>query len=117
MKRAQTSIARGIGGSKVIQIDGHEVYCSQGRVCSEIDVLSISSEKKNYGAVKIKFKNRTGDAVLVKIKIEVLDNNGNLLDETRPEHHPIPPIQESTYEVKGLSRLNSHMRILLNAAN
>ena len=117
MKRAQTSIARGIGGNKTIEVDGHEVYCSQGRVCSEIDVIAVSAENKDYGSVRVKFKNRTGDSVLVKVKIEVLDKNGNLLDETRPENHPIPPTQESAYEIKGLSRIGAHMRILLNAAN
>ncbi len=117
MKQAQTSIARGIGGSKVIEVNGHEVYCSQGRVCAEVDVLSIDADNSDYGKVRVTFKNRTGDSVLVKIKLEIRNENNGMLDETRPENFPIPPTQEATYEYSGISRKNSKVRVLLNAAN
>ena len=116
LKRAQTGIARKIGGSEVIVVDGHEVYCSQGRVCAEVDVLSILVEDRDGGKVRVVLKNRTGNTALVAIRIEIKNALGEVLTETRPEQVALPATQEKTYEMPGVYKKGASVRVLLNAA-
>lgn len=116
LKRAQTGIARGIGGSDTIKVDGHEVYCSQGRVCSEVDVVGIAVEDRDGGKVRVTLKNRTGNTALVAIRLEIKSANGEVLTETRPEQVALPATQEKTYEMPGVFKKGALVRVLLNAA-
>lgn len=116
LKRAQTGIARGIGGSEVIMVDGHEVYCSQGRVCAEVDVLSISVEDRDGGKVRVVLKNRTGNNALLAIRLEIKSASGEVLTETRPEQVALPATQEKTYEMPGVYKKGATVRVLLNTA-
>ncbi len=116
LKRAQTGIARGIGGSEVIMVDGHEVYCSQGRVCAEVDVLSISVEDRDGGKVRVVLKNRTGNNALVAVRLEIKSASGEVLTETRPEQVALPATQEKTYEMPGVYKKGATVRVLLNTA-
>lgn len=118
LKRAQTGLARGIAGSDVIKVGQHEVYCSEGKVCSEIDVLAIAAEDRDYGKVRVTLKNRTGNTALVQIRIEIKNpTTGEVLYETRPEQVAIPGTQEKNYEMPGISRKGASVRVLLNVAN
>ena len=60
LKRAQTGLARGIAGSDTIQVHGHEVYCSEGKVCAEVEVLAIGVEDRDGGKVKVTLKKPHG---------------------------------------------------------
>jgi len=116
MKRAQTGIARGIAGSTETKVGGNEVYCSQGEVCSEVDVVAISMEERDGGKVRVTLKNRTGDTALIQIRLEIKSAQGEVLTETRPENFVLPPTQEKTYEMPGVARRGAFVRVILNTA-
>lgn len=117
LKRAQTGMARAIAGSDVREVNGHEVYCSEGKVCSEIDVLSISAEDRDGGRVRVVLKNRTGNTALVKIGIEIRDRKtGEILAKSRPENVAIPPTEEKVYDMPGINKEHALLRVLMNAA-
>src|SRR5689334_8866439 len=120
MKRAQTGIVRGIAGQETIKVDGNEVYCSQGKVCSEIDVLAISMEQRDGGKVRVTFKNRTDNTALFQVRLEVRGPGapggpgGEILRETRPENVVIPATQEKTYEMPGIAVKGGTVRVIMN---
>ncbi len=116
LKRAQTGLARGIAGSEVIKVDGHEVYCSEGKVCSEVDVLSIAVEDRDGGQVRVKLKNRTGNTALVQIRLEIRSADGEVFTETRPENVAIPGTQEKSYEMRGIFKKGASVRVIMNTA-
>lgn len=117
LKRAQTGAARAIAGSEVLKVSGHEVYCSEGKVCAEIDVLSISVENEDGGRVVVRLKNRTGNNALVQIRLQIIDPaNNEVLTETRPENVALPSTQEKDYRMPGVYRKDAVVRVLLNTA-
>jgi hypothetical protein len=117
MKRAQTGLARSIAGSEVIKVGGHEVYCSQGKVCAEVDVLAIAVEDRDGGRVRVTLKNRTGNVALVQIRLQIKDkDSGEILSETRPENVALPGTQEKIYEMPGVYRKGALVRVQLNVA-
>jgi hypothetical protein len=116
MKRAQTGLARGIAGSSDTRVGGHEVYCSQGEVCSEVEVVAIAMEERDGGKVRVTLKNRTGNTALVQIRLEIKSAQGELLTESRPENFVLPPTQEKTYEMPGIARRGAFVRVILNTA-
>jgi hypothetical protein len=116
MKRAETAIARGVGGSVLSRVDGNEVYCSQGRVCSEVEVMAIWVEDRDNGKVRVVLKNRTGNTALVQIRLEIISASGEVLTESRPENFPIPATQEKSYEMPGIARKGATVRVQLNTA-
>lgn len=118
MKRAQTGMARAITGSEVIKVGGHEVYCSEGKVCAEIDVLAIAAEDRDRGRVKVTLKNRTGNTALIQIRLQIKNaTTGEVITETRPENVAIPGTQEKTYEMPGLNRQGAVVRVIMNVAH
>jgi hypothetical protein len=114
LKHAQTSIARGIAGSSVIKVSGHEVYCSQGQVCSEVEVLEITPVEKTK-AVNVVLKNRTDHNAVVKIVVQMIEPDGTKT-ETRAELISIPPTELKTYTLTSLYKKDAKYRVLLNAA-
>ncbi len=117
LKRAQTGLARGIAGSDTIKVGGHEVYCSEGKVCAEIDTLAIGVEDRDGGKVKVTLKNRTGNTALLQIRLQIINpSTGEVLVETRPENVAIPGTQEKIYEMPGIFRKGAVVRVLLNTA-
>lgn len=116
LKRAQTGLARGITGNEVIRVDGHEVYCSEGKVCSEIDVLGIAVEDRDGGKVRVTLKNRTGNTALVQVRLEIRSTQGEVLSETRPENVAIPATQEKAYEMRGIFKQGARLRVIMNTA-
>lgn len=115
MNRAQTGLARTIAGQETIKVDGYEVYCSEGKVCSEIDVLAISMQDRDQGKVLVTFKNRTGNTALFQVRLQVRDASGEMI-ETRPQNVVIPPTQEKTIERNGIAKKGGTVRVLLNTA-
>lgn len=118
LKRAQTNFARSVAGSDVIKIGNHEAYCSQGQVCSEVDVLAISFDKEHddvVDTVKVVLKNRTDRNALVRIRLQITESDGRQV-ETRPELFSIPPTEEKTYKMPGVYKKGAKVRVLLNAA-
>lgn len=114
LKRAQTGMARAIAGSDVIKVDGHEVYCSEGKVCSEVDVLAITILTET-NTVRVTLKNRTGNSARVQIRLQIKDGKtGAVLTETRPEDVPLPPTQEVDYEVRYVYKENAVVRVIMN---
>jgi hypothetical protein len=118
LKRAQTGMARAIAGSDTINVGGHEVYCSEGKVCAEVDVLAIVAEDRDGGRVKVSLKNRTGNTALVQIHLQIKNPaTGEILTETRPENVAIPGTQEKTYDMPGVNRKGAVVRVLMNVAH
>jgi hypothetical protein len=117
LKKAELGVARTIAGSETIEIDGHEVYCSEGRVCAEVAVLSIEPVNVDGGMVRVTLQNRRRETSLIQIKLQIKDRKtGDLLDETRPENLPLPPTQEKIYERTRIYRKDAKVRVLLNPA-
>lgn len=117
IKRAQTGLARAIAGSDTIIVGGHEVYCSEGKVCAEVDVLTISAEDRDGGRVRVTLKNRTGNTALVQVRLQIKNAaNGEVITETRSENVAIPPTQEKIYEMPGVNRKGATIRVILNTA-
>jgi hypothetical protein len=116
LKRAQTGMARGMAGTSKVNVGGHEVYCSQGKVCAEVDVIAIAMEDRDGGKVRVTLKNRTANTALVQIRLEILSASGEVLSETRPENVAIPSTQEKSYEMPGIARKGGVLRVLLNTA-
>lgn len=117
LKRAQTSLARTIAGQETIQLGSHEVYCSEGKVCAEVDVLSIVAEDRDGGRVKVVLKNRTGNTALIQIRLQIRNPEGEVVSESRPENVAIPPTQEKTYEMPGLNKKAGKVRVVMNVAH
>lgn len=118
LKKAQTGMARAIAGHETKQVSGQEVYCSEGKVCAEVDVLSIHVEDKDGGKVKVTLKNRTGNHALVQIRLQIIKReSGEVLVETRPENVALPPTQEKLYEMPGVYKHGALVRVLLNTAH
>jgi hypothetical protein len=97
-------------------VGNNEVYCSEGKVCSEVDVVAIAMEERDGGKVRVTLKNRTGNTALVQIRLEIRSASGEVLSETRPENFVLPPTQEKTYEMPGVARKGASVRVLLNTA-
>jgi hypothetical protein len=115
LKRAQTGMARSIAGEEVIKVGNHEVYCSEGKVCAEIDVLAISIEDREKGRVRVTLKNRTGNTALLQIRLQIKNAaTGEVITETRPQQIAIPPTQEKIYEMPGIAHPGAVVRVLLN---
>lgn len=117
LKRAQTGLARAIAGSTKLHVNGHEVYCSEGKVCSEIDVLSINAEDKDKGRVKVLLKNRTGNTALIQIRLQLIADNGEIVSETRAENVAIKPTEEKLYDMPGFNKKGAKIVVLLNVAH
>lgn len=116
MKRAQTGLARSIAGQETIRVDGFEVYCSEGKVCSEVDVLSISMQDRDKGKVRVVFKNRTGNTALFQVRLEIRNAAGEVVHETRADNVAVPPTQEKPYEMNGIAVKGGTVRVLMNTA-
>lgn len=109
-------MARTIVGEKSYEINGHEVYCSLGLICSEIDVLAINKEDRDGGKVMITFKNRTGNNAIFQVRLEILNAQNEILSHTRPENVAIGATQEKIYEMPGLYKKNGKIRVILSKA-
>lgn len=117
IKRMQTGLARKIVGSDTIAVSGHEVYCSDGRVCTEVEVKSISIEDRDYGRVRVLLKNRTGNTALIQIRLQVKDSSTHeIITETRAENVAIKATEEKSYIMPGIARKEAKVRVLLNSA-
>jgi len=116
MKRVQTSMSHAVAGSERIEVGGHEVYCSEGKVCSEIDVIAIAVEDRDGGKVRVTLRNRTPNTALIQIRLATKSPQGEVLTETRPENFVLPPTQEKSYEMPGVARKGATIRVLLTTA-
>lgn len=114
LKRSQTAVSRGIVGRVDKEVSGHRVYCGQGQVCSEVDVIGISAQ--DNGMVKVTLENRTGNTALVQVSLEILDAAGNILTSTRPENVSIPKYQKTVYSMPGVYQKGSVVRVMVNEA-
>ncbi|HXW53473.1 MAG TPA: hypothetical protein VEL47_05140 [Myxococcota bacterium] len=117
LKRAKTGVTRAIAGSETTNVGGHEVYCSEGEVCAEIDVLAVSVEDRDGGRVRVTLKNRTDNTALIQIRLQIKNpTTGEVFSETRPENVAIPATQEKIYEMPGVFKKGAVVRVLLNTA-
>src|SRR5687768_1409555 len=82
MRRAQTGIGQTINNASTQKFAWGEVYCGQGTVCSEIEVLRVDFENRNGGVVEVTLHNRTGVHVQAQIALEIVNDEGAQLDST-----------------------------------
>lgn len=116
LKRSQTAVSRGIMGHVDKEVSGHRVVCSQGPVCSEVDVLRISAEDRDNGKVSVTLENRTGNTALVQVVLEIVDASGEMLTSTRPENVSIPGHKSTVYSMPGVYKKGAMVRVKLNVA-
>lgn len=117
VKKAQIGVKEFFDPAEHTEINGHEVYCAKGRVCSEVKVLNVSAENKKLGKISVRLKNQTSDTALVQIKFELYAKDSDiLLDETRPENISIPAKQEKLYQMDHISQPNAKIKVFLNTA-
>src|SRR3989338_9105421 len=82
VRQAQTGIRQGINNSVDQQFSWGEVYCGQGTVCSEIEVLRVDFENRNGGQVQVTLHNRTGLDLQAQIGLEIVNDDGAGLDRS-----------------------------------
>ncbi len=117
MRRGETGLQKAIDNATTISADWGEVYCGEGTVCSEVDVRRVDIEQRDGGVIQVLLYNRTGYQSGFQIALEVLDANGALLDRTNYEDFGLQPRVEGRYEMPGIARANSKVRVLLRSRN
>lgn len=114
LRQAQTGISGAIAGQKLLKYDWGEVYCSQGVVCGEVEVVRVDIERRNGGRVVVTLKNRTQQNIVVSVHLQIYDQNGVVLLETNPDQFPLPHTQAKRYEMPGIFREGALVRVMLN---
>lgn len=115
VRYAQTSIGQAINNPVTREFAWGEVYCGQGTVCSEIEVISVDIEKRDGGRIDVRLHNRTGNFAAVQIALEIVAPNGTKLDDTNFEDVGISPRQERLWSMPGIYKNNAKVRVMLRA--
>lgn len=113
MKRAQTGIGQAIHNPVTQTFQWGEVYCGQGEVCGEVEVIRVDVENRDGGRVDVTLHNRTGDQVAVQIALEILAANGSTLDRTSFFNVALQPRQEQNWTMPGIMRAGQKVRVSL----
>jgi hypothetical protein len=113
MKYGSTSLGQAFHGEKKIAYDWGEVYCGEGTVCAEVEVLRVDFENRDDGRVEVTLHNRTGSQVAVQISLEILADNGSRLDSSGWQDVPLQPRQETVYDLPGVYKRGGKIRVML----
>jgi hypothetical protein len=113
IRYGQTSIGQAINNPVTVPFEGGEVYCGQGTVCAEVEVKRVNFENRDRGRVEVTLYNRTGSQVAVQLGLEILAPNGSRLDSSRFQDIALRPRQEAVFEMPGIYRKGSKIRVLL----
>ena len=113
VRQMQTGIRQGINNSVTQDFSWGQVYCGQGTVCSEIEVLRVDFEDRTGGTVEITLHNRTGLGLQVQIALEILNAQGARLDSTNFQNVGIPASQEKVWSMPGVYQKGAKIRVIL----
>jgi len=102
-----------LNGSVTIPTKFGEVYCGQGAVCTEVEVVRVDFEDRDGGRIEVTLHNRTGSQIAVQVGLEVLAANGSRLDSSRFEDVPLQPRQESVFEMPNIYKRGGTIRVSL----
>lgn len=115
MKYGSTSIGQAFHGEKRIPFEWGEVYCGQGQICAEVEVLRVDFEDRDGGRVEVTLHNRTGSQVAAQVSLEILSENGARLDSSRFQDVPLQPRQETVFEMPGIYKRGAKVRVIIRA--
>lgn len=113
IRYGQTSIGQAIDNPVSQTFDWGEVYCGQGTVCAEVEVIRVDFENRDGGRVEVTLHNRTSEKVAVQIALEILAENGTRLDKSTFQDVPLAPRQEAVWEMPGIYRKGAQIRVSL----
>ena len=113
VRQAQTGVRQAINGSADQQYKWGEVYCGEGTVCSEIEVLRVDFENRNGGQVQVTLHNRTGVDLQAQISLEITNDEGARLDQTNFQNVGIPASQEKVWTMPGIYQKGAKIRVVL----
>ncbi len=113
VRRLQTGIRQGINNSSTQDFEWGQVYCGQGTVCSEVEVLRVDFQDRNGGNVDVTLHNRTGLGLQVQIALEILNAQGARLDSTNFQSVGIPASQEKVWSMPGIYQKGAKIRVVL----
>jgi hypothetical protein len=113
IRYGQTSLGQALNGSITIPAEWGEIYCGQGAVCAEVEVVRVDFENRDGGRIEVTLHNRTASQVAVQVGIEILAPNGSKLDTSRFSDVPLAPRQESGFEMPGIYKKGGKIRISL----
>src|SRR5688572_8690484 len=113
MRYGQTSIGQAIDNPVTQEFAWGEVYCGQGTVCAEVEVLRVDIDDRDGGRVEVTLHNRTSEKVAVQIALEIVAENGTRLDKSTFQEVPLAPRQEAVWEMPGIYRKGARVRVSL----
>lgn len=113
MRYAQNSMGEALHGPVTIPTSFGEVYCGQGAVCTEVEVVRVDFEDQDGGRIEVTLHNRTGSQIVVQVGLEVLATNGTRLDSSRFKDVPLQPRQQSVFEMPNIYKRGSKIRVSL----
>ncbi len=113
MRQAQTGVRQAIDNSVDQQFKWGDVYCGEGTVCSEIEVLRVDFENRNGGQVQVTLHNRTGVDLQAQISLEIFNDEGARLDQSTFQNVGIPASQEKIWTMPGIYQKGAKIRVVL----
>ncbi|MEI6805607.1 MAG: hypothetical protein WCK49_03760 [Myxococcaceae bacterium] len=113
VRQAQTGIRQSINNSVDQQYKWGSVYCGEGTVCSEIEVLRVDFEDRNGGQVQVTLHNRTGLDLQAQISLQILNDEGAQLEQTNFQNVGIPASQEKVWTMPGIYQKGAKIRVVL----
>lgn len=113
VREAQTGLRQSINNSVDQQYKWGDVYCGEGTVCSEIEVLRVDFENRNGGQVQVTLHNRTGLDLQAQISLQILNDEGAQLDQTNFQNVGIPASQEKVWTMPGIYQKGAKIRVVL----
>lgn len=116
-KYAKTTIGQTFHKAENQEFAWGEVYCGDGEVCAEVEVVRVDVENRDGGRVDVTLHNRTGDQVAVQIAIEILAANGSMVDRTNFYNVALQPRQEQFWTMPGIMKAEHKVRISLRTVS
>ena len=113
VRQAQTGIRQGINNSVDQEFSWGSVYCGQGTVCSEVEVLRVDFENRNGGQVQVTLHNRTGLDLQVQIALEIINSEGARLDQSTFQNVGIPASQQAVWMMPGIYQKGAKIRVIM----
>lgn len=113
VRRAQTGMRESINNSSTQEFPWGEVYCGQGTVCGEIEVLRVDFENRNGGQVQVTLHNRTGLDLQVQISLEILNKEGARLDQSNFQNVGVLASQRTVWTMPGIYWEGAKIRVIL----
>lgn len=113
VRQAQTGMRRAFNNATQEQYAWGEVFCGQGTVCSEIEVLRVDFEDRDQGQVQVTLLNRTGLDLQVQIALEIYNEQGAVIDQSAFQNVGMPASQQKTWSMPGIYKKGAKIRVVL----